>query len=275
MAELPKTLGIIAGSRSLPRLFVEQARKMGAERLVVAAFTNETDPTLEKRVAELEWMRVGQLDRMIKAFTSRGVTQCVMVGQIAPGNLFNLRPDLRAMKLLMRIKEKNAQTIFGGIADEMEKDGLKLITALPWLTPLMPDIGYRLGPEPTEEQRADIRFGYGIAKEISRLEIGQTVVVKDGTVLAVEGFEGTDKCLKRGGELAGKRGGAVAVKVAREGHDMRFDIPSVGDRTIQVCADNGIALMAVEPRRTLVLDEAEVQKLATKKGVCLTVTDNE
>jgi DUF1009 family protein len=275
MAELPKTLGIIAGSRSLPRLFVEQARKMGAERLVVAAFTNETDPTLEKRVAELEWMRVGQLDRMIKAFTSRGVTQCVMVGQIAPGNLFNLRPDLRAIKLLMRIKEKNAQTIFGGIADEMEKDGLKLITALPWLTPLMPDIGYRLGPEPTEEQRADIRFGYGIAKEISRLEIGQTVVVKDGTVLAVEGFEGTDKCLKRGGELAGKRGGAVAVKVAREGHDMRFDIPSVGDRTIQVCADNGIALMAVEPRRTLVLDEAEVQKLATKKGVCLTVTDNE
>ncbi|MFT6617467.1 MAG: LpxI family protein [Verrucomicrobiia bacterium] len=275
MAELPKTLGIIAGSRSLPRLFVEQARKMGAERLVVAAFTNETDPTLEKHVAELEWMRVGQLDRMIKAFTSRGVTQCVMVGQIAPGNLFNLRPDLRAIKLLMRIKEKNAQTIFGGIADEMEKDGLKLITALPWLTPLMPDIGYRLGPEPTEEQRADIRFGYGIAKEISRLEIGQTVVVKDGTVLAVEGFEGTDKCLKRGGELAGKRGGAVAVKVAREGHDMRFDIPSVGDRTIQVCADNGIALMAVEPRRTLVLDEAEVQKLATKKGVCLTVTDNE
>jgi DUF1009 family protein len=268
-------LGIIAGSRSLPRLFVEQARKMGAERLVVAAFTNETDPTLEKHVAELEWMRVGQLDRMIKAFTSRGVTQCVMVGQIAPGNLFNLRPDLRAIKLLMRIKEKNAQTIFGGIADEMEKDGLKLITALPWLTPLMPDIGYRLGPEPTEEQRADIRFGYGIAKEISRLEIGQTVVVKDGTVLAVEGFEGTDKCLKRGGELAGKRGGAVAVKVAREGHDMRFDIPSVGDRTIQVCADNGIALMAVEPRRTLVLDEAEVQKLATKKGVCLTVTDNE
>jgi DUF1009 family protein len=130
MAELPKTLGIIAGSRSLPRLFVEQARKMGAERLVVAAFTNETDPTLEKHVAELEWMRVGQLDRMIKAFTSRGVTQCVMVGQIAPGNLFNLRPDLRAMKLLMRIKEKNAQTIFGGIADEMEKDGLKLITAL-------------------------------------------------------------------------------------------------------------------------------------------------
>lgn len=234
MAELPKTLGIIAGSRSLPRLFVEQARKMGAERLVVAAFTNETDPTLEKHVAELEWMRVGQLDRMIKAFTSRGVTQCVMVGQIAPSNLFNLRPDLRAMKLLMRLKEKNAQTIFGGIADEMEKDGLKLITALPWLTPLMPDIGYRLGPEPTEEQRADIRFGYGIAKEISRLEIGQTVVVKDGTVLAVEGFEGTDKCLKRGGELAGKRGGAVAVKVAREGHDMRFDIPSVGDRTIQV-----------------------------------------
>jgi UDP-2,3-diacylglucosamine hydrolase len=275
MAELPKTLGIIAGSRSLPRLFVDQARKMGADRLVAAAFTNETDPALESQVDEMEWMRVGQLDRMIKAFTSRGVTQCVMVGQIAPGNLFNLRPDLRAMKLLLRIKEKNAQTIFGGIADEMAKDGLELITGLPWLTPLMPEAGYRLGPKPNEEQLADIRYGYGIAKEVSRLEIGQTVVVKDGTVLAVEGFEGTDKCLKRGGELAGKHGGAVAVKVAREGHDMRFDIPSVGDRTIQVCADNGVAVMAVEPSRTLVLDEADVKKIAEKKGICLTVIGNE
>ncbi len=273
MPELPKTIGIIAGSKSLPRLFVKQAREMGAEELVVAAFKNETDPALESEVDECEWMRVGQLDKMIRAFTSRGVKQCVMVGQIAPSNLFNLRPDMRAMKLLMRIKERNAHTLFGGIAEELGKDGVELIPALPWLTPLMPDVGYQLGPDLSDDQRQDVNFGMRIAKEVSRLEIGQTVVVKNGTVLAVEGFEGTDKCLTRGGELAGKEGGAVAVKVAKEGHDMRFDIPSVGNRTIEVCAKNGVSVVAIEACRALVLDEEEVKTSAEKTGVSLVVAD--
>jgi len=134
------------------------------------------------------------------------------------------------MSLLFRLKEKNAHTIFGAIADELKKDGVELIEATPWLKSLMPQAGFHLGPELSDEKRADVEFGFRIAREVSRLEIGQTVVVKKGAVLAVEGFEGTDKCLARGGELAGKDGGAVAVKVAKVNHDMRFDIPCVGCR---------------------------------------------
>ena len=135
-----------------------------------------------------------------------------------------------------RLKEKNAHTIFGAIADELKKDGVDLIEATPWLKPLMPSAGFHLGPKLSGDQRADVEFGFRIAKEISRLEIGQTVVVKNGAVLAVEGFEGTDQCLARGGELAGLNGGAVAVKAARASHDMRFDIPCIGAQTLQTCA---------------------------------------
>src|SRR3569833_2168717 len=153
---------------------------------------------------------------MIDAFTDRGVKHCVMAGQIAPKNLYEVRPDLRAMGVLFRLKERNAHTIFGAIADELKKDGVDLIEAIPWLKPLMPGAGFRMGPKLSEQQRGDVEFGYRIAKEVSRMEIGQTVLVKEGTVLAVEGFEGTDKCQARGGELAGKEGGAEAEKVDKE-----------------------------------------------------------
>src|SRR5262245_10095373 len=182
---------------------------------------------------------------MIEAFASRGVKHCVMAGQIAPKNLFDVRPDLRAMALLFRLKEKNAHTIFGAIGDELKKDGVELIEATPWLRPLMPDTGFVMGPKLSNEERSDIEFGHNIAKEVSKLEIGQTVVVKDGTVLAVEGFEGTDRCLARGGELSGKGGGAVAVKVAKLNHDMRFDIPCIGPQTFETCAAARVAVLAL------------------------------
>jgi hypothetical protein len=195
-----------------------------------------------------------------------------MAGQIAPRNLYDVRPDLRAMGLLLRLKEKNAHTIFGGIADELKKDGVELIEATPWLQPLMPGAGFLLGPKASEKQRADIEFGFRIAKEVSRLEIGQTVVVKDGTVLAVEGFEGTDQCLARGGELAGKDGGAVAVKAAKVGHDMRFDIPCVGPKTLESCASARIAVFAFEAGRSLVLEEEACAALARRHSIALTTT---
>src|SRR6266446_5973229 len=240
------TLGIIAGNRSLPLLFARQARAMGIKRLVAIAFENETDPALANLVDEIVWLKVGQLSKMISAFTDRQVKHCVMAGQIAPKNLYDLRPDLRAMALLFRLKEKNAHTIFGAIADELKKDGVELIEATPWLQPLMPAMGFELGPKLSAEQQSDVAFGYRIAKEIARLEIGQTAVVKNGTVLAVEGFEGTDRCLTRGGELAGKEGHAVAVKVAKEKHDMRFDIPCIGSRTLEICASTGVSVLALE-----------------------------
>src|SRR5271170_3844424 len=138
------TLGIIAGNRSLPLMFARQARAMGVKKLVAVAFDGETDPAFAGLVDDITWLKVGQLSKMISAFTSRGVTQCVMVGQIAPKNLFDLRPDLRAMSLLFKLKEKNAHTIFGAIAGELKKDGVELIEAKPWLQPLMPDNGFAL-----------------------------------------------------------------------------------------------------------------------------------
>lgn len=270
MTDSPTTVGLIAGSRSLPLLFARQARALGVRRIVAVAFENETDPALAGLVDEIVWLRVGQLAKMIGAFTERGVRHCVMAGQIAPKNLFNLRPDLRAGMMLLRLKERNAHTLFGAIADELQKDGVELIAATPWLRPLMPGAGFELGPKLTAEQRADVDFGYRIAKEISRLEIGQTVVVKHGTVLAVEGFEGTDACLMRGGTLAGKDGGAVAVKVAKEKHDLRFDIPCIGRQTVETCANAGIAVLAVEAGQTLLLEREEVEALAQARRVTLT-----
>jgi DUF1009 family protein len=269
MSDPKSALGIIAGNRSLPLLFAQQARAAGA-RLVAVAFEGETDPALAALVDEIVWLRVGQLGKMISAFTERGVKECVMVGQIAPKNLFDLRPDLRAMGLLLRLKEKNAHTIFGAIADELKKDGVELLPATPWLQPLMLGGDFALGPKLSAEQRADVEFGFRIAKEISRLEIGQTVVVKNGTVLAVEGFEGTDKALARGGELAGKDGGAVAVKVAKLNHDMRFDIPCIGAQTLQTCAASGICVLALEAGKTLLLDAEAVKQAATKHKISLT-----
>jgi len=273
MNTAPAALGLIAGNRSLPLAFARQARAAGVKRLVAVAFENETEPALTPLVDEIVWLKVGQLARMISAFTDRGIKQCVMAGQIAPKNLFDLRPDLRAMGLWLRLPEKNAHTIFGAIADELKKDGVELIDATPWLKPLMPGTGFHLGPPLSDAQRADVEFGLRITREVSRLEIGQTVVVKNGVVLAVEGFEGTDKCLARGGELAGKDGGAVAVKTAKAGHDMRFDIPCIGAGTIEVCAAAKIAVLALEAGRTLVLERDACATLAQKNRISLVTVE--
>lgn len=273
MTASSELLGLIAGSRSLPLLFARQARTLGVKRLVAVAFEGETDPELAGLVDEIVWVRIGQLSKLVAAFTDRGVRQCVMLGQVAPKSLFDVRPDLRAMAVLFKLKEKNAHTVFGALANELQKDGVELIEATPWLKPLMPSTGFQLGPALSDEQREDLAFGYRIAKEISRLEIGQTVVVKGGTVLAVEGFEGTDPCLTRGGALAGNDGGGVAVKVAKEHHDMRFDVPCIGLRTLETCVAARIAVLALEAGKTLLLDVEEVRELSHRKKISLvTVT---
>jgi len=260
---------MIAGNRSLPLVFARQARRCGIARLVAVAFEGETDPDLASAVDDIVWLKVGQLSKMISAFTDRGVTRCVMVGQIAPGNLYEIRPDVRAMGLLLRLKERNAHTLFQAVAEELKKEGVELIEATPWLGPLMPAGNFRIGPALSAAQRDDVEFGFRIAKEISRLDIGQMVVVKNGTVLAVEGFEGTDRCLQRGGELAGKGGGATAVKVAKAAQDMRFDIPCVGPKTLETCAAAGISALALESGKTLLLEQQACEQLANKNRISL------
>jgi len=270
MTRVPDTWGSIAGNRSLPLLFAKEARRQGVKRLVAVAFEGETDLALAPLVDEIVWLRVGQLSKMLAAFTERGIKQCVMTGQIAPKNLFDLRPDLRALALLLRLREKNAHTIFSAIADELKREGVELIEATPWLRPMMPEAGFALGPKLSEAQRADVALGYRIAKEVSRLEIGQTVLVKDGTVLAVEGFEGTDQCLARGGALAGPDGGAVAVKVAKEKHDLRFDIPCLGPQTLETCAGARIAVLAFEAGKSLLLEQETCARLARDNKIAVT-----
>ena len=264
------SIGIIAGNRSLPLAFATEARRSGMKRIVAVAFEGETDPGLASLVDEIVWVKVGQLSKMIRGFTDRDIKQCVMAGQIAPKNLYDVRPDLRAMAVLFRLKEKNAHTIFGAIAEELKKDGVELIEATPWLKPLMPGVGFRLGPKPSDAQAEDIAFGFRMAKECSRLEIGQTVVVKDGTVLAVEAFEGTDKCLARSGELAGRNGGGVAVKVAREKHDFRFDIPCLGPKPLETCAAARISVLAFEAGKSLLLEQETCENLAKKHKIAVT-----
>jgi UDP-2,3-diacylglucosamine hydrolase len=267
MSKATETIGLIAGNRNLPLLFAKQARQMGVQQVVAVGFEGETDPGLASEVDEMVWLKVGQLSKLVDAFKRRDVRRCVMLGQVSPKSLFDVRPDLRAMSLLLRLKEKNAHSIFGALAGELLKDGIELIDPRPWLGPAMPGPGFCLGPKLTGDQKSDVAFGFKMAKEISRLEIGQSVVVKGGTVLAVEGFEGTDECLRRGGALAGRDGGAVAAKVAKEKHDVRFDIPCIGPTTIEICADARISVLAFDAGMTLVLEMDAVSALARQRGV--------
>ena len=262
-------LGIIAGDRSLPLVLAQQARAMGVRKLVAIGFEDQSNRALEPLVDKMIWLKLGQLNKLIAAFHEQGVRHCVMVGKIAPKSYFDARPDLRVISAVLRLKEKNAHTLFGALAEELHKDGIELIEPTPWLAPSMPAAGFHLGPNLSDEQREDVEFGFRIAKEISRLEIGQSVVVKKGAVLAVEGFEGTDKCLLRGGELSGKEGGAVAVKVAKEQHDMRWDIPCIGEQTLEICAAARLSVLAIEAGKTLLLDRERVEALAGKNRIAV------
>jgi UDP-2,3-diacylglucosamine hydrolase len=243
------------------------ARAAGVQQIAAAAFEGETDPKLAEVVDEIEWMRVGQLGRMIKTFSSRGIRHAVMAGQIAPGNLFSLRPDLKAFMVLARLKERNAETIFGAIGDELAKAGVELLLATTFMEQHLAGSGVFAGPKLSRKEQNDVQFGFKIAKDVSRLDIGQTVVVKGGTVLAVEGFDGTNATIRRGGELG--KGGAVVVKVSKPNQDLRFDVPVVGPATLETAGEAHIRVIAVEAGRTLIMERARVEEMASRLKISL------
>ena len=263
----PKILFLIAGNGSYPRLAVKGAREAGVATIVAAAFEGETDPALAGFVDEIHWMRVGQLGRLMDAAKKSGATVSMMAGQIAPGNLFDLRPDFHALLLLAKLKERNAESLFGAIAGELEKAGVPLLLATTFLEKHLASEGLIAGPKPKSRILEDITYGLGIAKEVSRLDIGQTVVVKKGTVLAVEGFDGTDSTIRRGGELG--RGEAVVVKVSKPRQDMRFDVPVIGPKTLETAAAAGVTAIAMEAGRTLLLEVEHLHELATQHNITL------
>jgi DUF1009 family protein len=266
-SDLPTTIGMIAGNGLYPGIFARAARRAGTSHLVAAAFVDETEPDLVEAVDRLEWMRVGQLGKMIKFFKNEGVTRVVMVGQIAPKNLFDLRPDLRLLKMLSRVKERNAESLFAGIAGELEADGILLLPATTFLDDLLPGSGHICGPSLSARQEEDAAYGFRIAKAVSQLDIGQTVVVKKGTVLAVEAFEGTNEAVKRGGAMG--KGEAMMVKVSKPKQDFRFDVPVIGPATIETAAMAGVSAIVVEAGSTLLLGKEDIFRLCLEKRVSL------
>ena len=264
-APVPECLAIIAGNGSNPHAMVRGARAAGVKRIVACAFENETSEDLAGLVDQIEWMRVGQLGRMLRFLKASGARQAVMSGQIAPKNLFDLRPDIKALLLLGKLRERNAESIFGAIADSMQEAGVELIAATSYMEEALAPRGLVAGPAPSRKTLADLEFGMRIAKETSRLDIGQTVVVKRGTVLAVEAFEGTNAAVLRGGQLGKKE--ATMVKVSKPRQDLRFDVPVIGPVTIQIAAEAMLTAVGVEAGNTLLLERERLEQLAASHSI--------
>jgi DUF1009 family protein len=263
----PEILGIIAGNGVYPRLLADSARKAGVKRIVAVAFSDETDSSLEQHVDLVEWMRVGQLSRLLKFFQAQKIHHAIMAGQIAPKNLFDLRPDWKALLMLARLKQRNAESIFTAIADELIKIDVQLLPATSFLEDFLAPAGLIAGPKLSRREEEDVDLGWKTAKEIARLDIGQTVIVKNGTVLAVEGFEGTNEAIKRGGELARKD--AVMIKVSKSNQDMRFDVPVVGVETIRVANEAQVRVIALEAGKTLLLERDAIVDLAERTKISI------
>lgn len=260
-------LGIIAGNGVYPRLLADSARKAGVKKIIAVAFTGETDPALEQHVDLLEWMRVGQLNRLLKFFRAQNIHDAMMAGQIAPKNLFDLRPDWKALMLLGKLKQRNAESIFAAIADELANADVDLLPATTFLEESLAPSGLFVGPTLSRQEQDDVDLGWKIAKEIARLDIGQTIIVKNGTVVAVEALEGTNEAIKRGGALA--REGAVMVKVAKPKQDMRFDVPVIGLETIRICTEARLRVIAVEAEKTLLLERDAIVDLANRSKISI------
>jgi DUF1009 family protein len=261
------TLGIIGGNGVYPRLLADAARKAGVKKIIAAAFISETDPVLAQHVDLIEWMRVGQLNRLLKFFNQNKVHHAIMAGQIAPKNLFDLRPDWKALLLLGKLKERNAESIFAAIADELARIDVELLPATTFLEDCLVSAGLIAGAGLSRREEEDVDLGWKIAKEIARLDIGQTVIVKNGTVVAVEAFEGTNQAISRGGALA--REGAVMVKVAKPNQDMRFDAPVIGVETIRVAVEAKLRVIAVEAGKTLLLERKAIDDLAAHSKISI------
>lgn len=265
--QTPEPLGIIAGNGVYPRELAQAARNAGVKQIVAAAFVDETDPSIEQNADTVEWLRVGQLGKLLKFFRENKVRQAIMAGQIAPKNLFDLRPDVKALVVLAKLKQRNAESIFTAIADELKKAEVDLLPATTFLDNQLATAGLIAGPKLSRVEEEDVELGWSVAKEIARLDIGQTIIVKNGTVLAVEAFEGTNDAIRRGGALA--REGAVMIKVAKPNQDFRFDVPVVGVETIKVASEAKLRVIAVETGKTLLLERDKVVDLASRAKISL------
>ncbi len=269
MSKAPDILALIAGRGDYPLLLARSARSQGVRRIVAVAFRGETGREIESVADEVTWCGSCALTAMLDALAQSGAKQAVMAGQINPRNLFRVRMDKAFLKLLKGLPVKNAHTIFGAIIAEIEQIGIELLPACEFMQ--MPVAGLLTTRTPDAREQNDIRIGRQVVKDTSHLDIGQTVVVKDGMILAVEAFEGTDRAIRRGGKLGGK--GAVVVKVPKAGHDMRFDIPVIGLRTLQSLKKAKASCLALEAGGAILLDKEAVVARADALGLAITVLE--
>lgn len=268
-----RKIGLIAGNGKFPLIFAQEAKRVGTE-VVALAIKKETSPSLENLVDRIHWVNVGQLGDLIEICKKEGITRAVMAGQVRHTRLFGqVRLDARAMALLAGVKDKKANSLLGAVADELLREGIELIDSATYLSHLLPSPGILTRRKPTQNEWRDIEFGHKMAKEIAGLDIGQTVVVKDQTVLAVEGMDGTDRTIKRGGKLG--RGDVVVVKVSKPHQDRRFDLPIVGERTVEVLKQAKAKVLAFSARSTILLNREKVVKSANQNGISLVAVKEE
>jgi DUF1009 family protein len=262
-----RKIGLIAGNGRFPLIFAQEAKRQGME-VVALAIKKETNPSLEDLVDRIHWVDLGQLGDLIEICKKEGIARVVMAGQVRHTRLFSqVKLDARAMALLAGVKDKKANSLLGAVADELSREGIELLDSATYLSHLLPSPGILTRRKPTQKEWRDIEFGHKMAKEIAGLDIGQTVVVKDQTVLAVEGMDGTDLTIKRGGKLG--RRDVVVVKVSKPQQDRRFDLPIVGDRTIEVLKEAKAKVLAFSARNTILLDTEKVIKRANQNGISL------
>ena len=264
-------VGLIAGNGRFPFLVLDAARAMGHE-LVVVAIKEEADADLEdaadRHGADIHRVSLGHLGKAIAILKKAGVTQAVMAGQVKHTKIFaSIIPDLTLVSVLTRLKAKNTDALIAAVADVMKDKGIELLDSTRFLTPLLARPGAMSKRLPTAEEQEDLQFGYRMADAIAGLDIGQTVVVKDKAVVAVEAMEGTDATIARAGELAGA--GTVVVKVAKPNQDMRFDVPVIGVATIQGMTRAGANVLSVDAGQTLLLDGDAVVSAADAAGIAL------
>ena len=264
---MPEKIGLIAGKGQFPFLCARAARNRGL-KVVAVAHRDETDPALAKSVDQIHWVYVGQLGKIIRVFKAAGVSQALMAGSINRGRLFkHFRPDLRALSLLKKVGPGHDDRLLRAVAEELEQEGITIAPATLFQDELLAPAGPLNRRRPSALQLKDIDYGFKVAKEMGRLDIGQCVVVRHQVVVAIEAIEGTDETIRRGGRLAGP--GAVVVKICKPQQDLRFDLPAVGLGTVAAMQEAQAKVLAIEAGRTIIFDRQEMLKAADQSGIAV------
>ena len=264
--ERGEVIGLIAGGGQFPLMVAQAARKRGL-RVVAVAHLDETDSSLSEEVDKVVWIRLGQLGQLIKAFKKNGVGSALMAGSVRKKRMFEIRPDLKGLSIASKLAIFHDDDILRAVAKELANEGVEIVSCTSYLPELLAPPGCFTKRRPTKAEKEDIHFGWKVAKELGRLDIGQCVVVRKKTVLALEAIEGTDETILRGGRLAREK--AVVVKVSKPGQDLRFDVPSVGLETIKVMSQVKASVLAVEAQKSLLFDKSEMIDYADRAGITI------